>query len=200
MPSTEQADLARRLLDDDEQVLDDILRTYGPSLLAMLGSRYQGVMCKADLEDVLSIGLFRLWKSRHRFDRNKSSLKVWFFRILESATRDVLRLGWQKARSLEVVSEFQLSQAIDHRNNGHARPASPATPSEEQLQLREIVAELPEMQRRIIIADAAARDATASSRLLATELGISDSTVRVYRKRAMDRIRDELRQRGYEVP
>ena len=197
MPSTEQADLAQRLLDDDEQVLDDILRTYGPSLLAMLGSRYQGVMCQADLEDVLSIGLFRLWKSRHRFDRDKSSLKVWFFRILESATRDVLRLGWQKARSLEVGSEFQLSHAIDHRNNGHARPA---TPSEVQLQLREIVAELPETQRRIIIADAAARDETASSRLLATELGISDSTVRVYRKRAMDRIRDELRQRGYEVP
>ena len=200
MPSTEQADLAQRLLDDDGQVLEDILRTYGPSVVAVLGSRYRGVLCKADLDDMLSIGLFRLWSGRHRFDPNKSSLKVWFFRIVESATRDVLRLGWQKARSMEIGSEFQLSHAVDHRGNGHARPASRSTPSEEQLQLREIVAELPEMQRKIIIADAATRDETASSRLLANELGISDSTVRVYRKRAMDRIRDELRQRGYEVP
>jgi len=200
MPSTEQADLAHRLLDDDEQVLEDILRTYGPSVIAVLGFRYRGVLCESDLEDVLSIGLFRLWKGRQRFDRNKSSLKVWFFRIVESAIRDVLRLGWQKARSLEVGSEFELSRAVDHRGNGHAGPALRRPPTEIQLQLREIVAELPELQRKIIIADAAARDDTASSRLLANELGISDSTVRVYRKRAMDWIRTVLRQRGYEVP
>lgn len=200
MPSTGQADLAHRLLDDDEQVLEEILRTYGPSVIAVMGSRYRGVLCEADLEDVLSIGLFRLWKGRQRFDRDKSSLKVWFFLIVESAIRDVLRLGWQKARSMEVGSEFELSRAVDYRGNGHARPATRATPSEVQLQLREIVAELPEMQRRIVIADAAARDEYASSRLLAGELGISDSTVRVYRKRAMDRIRNILRQRGYDVP
>ena len=69
-----------------------------------------------------------------------------------------------------------------------------------QADLREIVASLSDTQRAIVLADAAARDSTACSRTVGEELGLPAATVRVYRKRAMDRIRNELRLRGHDVP
>ncbi len=199
MQMTEQADLVQRLLDDDEQALDDILRTFGPMVLVVLTRRYENVLKEPDIEDVMSIGLFRLWVNRARFNSSKASLKVWFFRIVENAARDVLRHGWHRARLLEVNSDAALLGVIDASANGRPEAAKPL-PTDEQLALREIVAQLPERQRYIVMADAAAKDGVASSQLLGDELGIPASSVRVYRKRAMDRIRDEFVERGHDVP
>lgn len=198
MPVTEQIDLAQRLLQDDEQVLEDVLRMFGPSILAVLGQRYRHVLREQDIEDVLSIGLFRMWTNRNRFDRRKASLKVWLFRIVENAARDVLRHGWHKARSMEVTGELALLGASAPQKTN--QETTPAEPTALQMELREIVAGLSEVQRFIVMADAAAKDTTACSRTLGEELGMPAATVRVYRKRAMDRIRKELRERGHEVP
>ena len=197
MLTTEQTDLAQRLRDGDQQALNDVLRLFGPMILNVMVRRYENVLREPDIEDVMSIGLFRLWKNRSRFDDNKASLKVWFFRIVENAARDVLRHGWHKARQLEVNSEAALTGVFDVSSNGHAARASPTS---EQMALREVVAELPERQRYIVMADATAREDVANSQLLGEELGIPAASVRVYRKRALDRIRKELRQRGYDVP
>lgn len=202
MQTTEQADLTERLLADDEAVLEDVLRAFGPMLLCVMGRRYHGVLPQTDIEDALSIGLYRLWKNRDRFDRSRASLKVWFFRIVENAIRDVLRHGWHKARLLEVRADEWLHEP------GRAGPAEAAdhttdqqvAPTNLQLDLREIIAGLPEIQRRIIVADSVARDGTASSQTLSAELNVPASTIRVYRKRAMDRIRRELTERGHDVP
>lgn len=195
---TQQADLAQRLLANDEQVLDEILRLFGPSVLRVLGRRYQGVLRETDIEDVMSIGLFRLWTNRQRFDSGKASLKVWFFRIVENAARDVLKFGWHKARQLEAGGDAALLGVP--QNDPVIVDRTAAAPTGVQLDLREIVADLPERQRLIVLADAAAKDGVASSQLLGAELGVSASSVRVYRKRAMDRIRTELKKRGHDVP
>lgn len=201
---TEQADLTQRLLDDDEPVLTEILRLYGPALLAVMSQRYYNVVRETDIEDAISIGLYRLWKSRSRFDQTKASLKVWFFRIVENAIRDVLRHGWHKARSLEVSTEAALlgTVANDSTPNTVSSECDSQhnSPSNLQLDLREIVAALPDTQRRIITADAATQDGTACSRTLGCELNLPPATIRVYRKRALDRIRRELSQRGHDVP
>jgi DNA-directed RNA polymerase specialized sigma24 family protein len=59
-------------------------------------------------------------------------------------------------------------------------------------QLRELLALLPENQRRIVLADADSPDGSVSSGDLAKELGIPASTVRVYRRRALERLRREI--------
>ena len=207
MQVTEQADFAQRLLDDDEHVLEDILRAFGPMILAVMSRRYAEVLRQHDIEDVLSIGLYRLWKTRRRFDGQKASLKVWYFRIVENAARDVLKHGWHKARLLEVHCDVALTGTAAASSNGHGEPALPGSgdthsrdPSPLQLDLRDVVAELPESQRTIILADAASKDGTASSQHLSEELNIPPSTVRVYRKRALDRIRKELAARGHDPP
>lgn len=202
MPVTEQLDLAQRLLQDDEQVLEEVLRAFGPSILAVLGQRYRDVLASQDIEDVLSIGLFRMWTNRAKFDANKASLKVWLFRIVENAARDVLRHGWHKARSMEVTGELALIGAAQPEppQAGEFEEHKQETPSALQMEIREIVAGLPESQRYIVMADAATRDGTACSKALGAELGMRAATVRVYRKRALDKIKKELRARGHEVP
>lgn len=200
MPVTEQLDLAQRLLQDDEQVLEDVLRAFGPPILAVLGQRYRDVLRSQDIEDVLSIGLFRMWTNRARFDAKKASLKVWLFRIVENAARDVLRHGWHKARSMEVGGELALIGATQRKSPGREEEKQPAAPTALQMEVREIVAGLSDVQRYIVMADAATRDGTACSKTLGEELHMPAATVRVYRKRAMDKIKDQLRTRGHDVP
>ena len=204
MQATEQADLTQRLLDSDELVLDEVLQLYGPMIIAVMSQRYHNVLRDTDVEDALSIGLFRLWKSRHRFDEHKASLKVWFFRIVENSIRDLLRHGWHKARALEVATDAELLGTVDGQTHTSQRNeedrCTGSCPTNLQLDLREIVSKLPEAQRRIITADAATPEGTADSKALGKELNLPASTIRVYRKRAMDRIRSELAKRGHDVP
>ncbi len=205
MLNTEQMDIATRLLNDDESALEELLRTFGPNIMALMKQRYWGVLGEADIEDILSIALFRLWTARRRFDSSRGSIQVWFFRIVENAARDVLRLGWQKARQLETQDDFELLQStastINGRSKNIARRSSSGSsqPTQLTLDLREIVEHLPEVQRTIITADSIARDDVANSHWLAAELSMKPATVRVYRKRAMDRVRKELKERGHDV-
>jgi len=200
MPSLEQLDLTQRLKDGDEQVLEDILRQIGNQVRAVLLKKYSGVLGEADLDDALSLGLYRVWNSRSRFDETKSSLRVWFFRIVENAARDILRVGWHKAKALEVNGHSGIldrtvqpepTEPIDEDN----RP-----PTALQMALRDILASLSEAQRTIVMADAASRDGTANNAWLAKELELAPSSVRVYRRRALEKIRNEMRKRGHEVP
>jgi len=198
MQNTDQMDLATRLLNDDEHALEDLLHTYGPKIIIVLKQRYSGVLCEADLEDVISVGLFRLWTTRERFDASRGSLQVWFFRIVENAARDVLRLGWQKARQMEQPSDFLIQPDITPPINGHAKNLT--HPTQLTMDLRDIIEQLPDVQRQIVQADSMSKDDVASSDWLAQELSMKPSTVRVYRKRAMNRIRKELKERGHELP
>lgn len=184
MPVTEQHNLADRLRNGDADVLADILSELGGVTLHVLAQRFVGILPATDIEDVISIGLFRLWQNRARFDPSRASLRVWFFRICENAARDVLKHGWHKARILEV--------AADHAGEAPMptdEAASDPSASKQWQQLKAAVDELPETQRRIVLADAAAKDDVACSTWLAGELGITPGAVRVNRKRAMDKLR-----------
>jgi RNA polymerase sigma-70 factor (ECF subfamily) len=198
MPSIEQPDLSELLATGDDRVLEDILRAYGGPICAALARKYTGILQQADIEDVLSIGLFRVWSNRESFDPAKGTLQAWFYRIVDNAARDVLRHGWQKARQMEVAFEpAALAGLAEPSHNGRPNHDSP---SAQDMEIREIIATLPQTQQAIILADAYCRDGTASSRILAEELGMSAATVRVYRKRALDAIRAELERRGRQRP
>ncbi len=65
--------------------------------------------------------------------------------------------------------------------------------------LKTSFAKLPEVQQRILLADAATEDGVASSDVLAEELDIGEANVRVYRKRGLDRLREEMRKLGHDI-
>lgn len=188
-------DLDARLRAGDEDVLAVILRTHGPPILALLRQRFIGPLTANDFEDVLAAALFRMWQHRAKFDPSQASLRVWFFRIAENIARDILKHGWHKARQLELSTEpLQLAEVVDRCRPNSASDVDEALPTlrvPPEL-LRELLALLPENQRRIVLADADSRDGVVASHDLASELGIPASTVRVYRRRALERLRREI--------
>ena len=194
-------DLGAQLRAGDEAVLEVILRTHGPPIVALLKQRFIGRLTAIDFEDVLAAALFRIWQHRLRFYTTLASLRVWFFRVAENIARDVLKHGWHKARQLE--SNFEpalLAAAVDHRSikdDSHVDSdnCSGSTLRIPLEQLRELLARLPEQQRRIVLADADSPDGVVSSQHLANELGIPPSTVRVYRRRALERLRRDIENR-----
>ncbi|MFM9965743.1 MAG: RNA polymerase sigma factor [Planctomycetaceae bacterium] len=196
------SDLGTRLRAGEEEVLELILRVHGPPILALLRQRFVGPLTATDFEDVLAAALFRMWQHRARFDPARASLRVWFFRIAENLARDVLKQGWHKARQRESsLAPAQLAEAIDRRpSNGDADVGHSPTLRVPSEQLRELLALLPENQRRIVLADADSRDGLVASHDLAKELGIPPATVRVYRRRALERLRREIEQRKLAEP
>jgi DNA-directed RNA polymerase specialized sigma24 family protein len=114
--SRSQPDIGQRLISGDETALEAALRAHGPPVKALLRRKFFGPLTDADFEDVLAVALFRMWQYRARYDSSRASLRVWFYRIAEKVTRDVLRHGWQKVRQLEVAFEpLALAAVIDHR-------------------------------------------------------------------------------------
>lgn len=218
---TGQSDIGQRLISGDENALEAALRVHGPQVKALLRRKFFGPLTDTDFEDILAVALFRMWQHRTRYDASRASLRVWFFRIAENVTRDVLRHGWQKARQLEVVFEpLALSAVMDHRGDRSQsdeaapedRDAGPAENKENTEfgeegpsnsrpigdDLIEVLSLLPETQRLILLADAQSTDGKVASQSLASELGIPASTIRVYRRRALEKVRCEMDRRGWE--
>ncbi len=198
MASSEMdAELGHRLRSGDESVLETILRTQGPTVRAVLRGKFFHSLTDTDFEDVLATALFRLWQSRERFDATQSSLRVWFFRIATNVARDVFKHGWHKARRLEqVVEPVFLADLLSTHERSDDDDASQPEPFLTSAALTELLALLPESQRRIVLADAASAEGVVPSQQLADELGIPPATVRVYRKRALERLRRAIRERG----
>jgi RNA polymerase sigma factor (sigma-70 family) len=198
--------LAMALLDDDEDALEEILRAYGPSIARALHVQYcetRRLLSPEDIEDVLSIALHRLWEARKDYDDKKATLRTLLYCIADNVARDVIKSGWQKVRRRERRPSQELMEQVPDPcpvDQGGQVKATKRKPSKEYKDLQQIVAKLPDLQRRIIVADAAAKTEVADSGLLARELRIPVGTVRVYRSRAMARIRQEMRRRGHEVP
>ncbi len=211
----------QRLRDGDEAVLELLLHEHGATIRAVLKQKFPGRLDHSDFEDILAIALFRVWSRRDQFDPDRGSLRAWFYRIAANVTKDVLRYGWQKARQLEVSYEpaklsdvavesparavridEPVGQAASVGSEAVTQGDTSADSDNETLatrlrdELRAILDELPDAQRRIILADAASRDGKVSSEHLSRELGIPPGTVRVYRRRALARLRNELDIRG----
>ncbi len=211
MAGNDEQPLGRRLRDGDEVVLEILLREHGATIRAVLRQKFPTGLDHGDFEDILAIALFRVWSRRGQFDPDRGSLRAWFYRIAANVTKDVLRYGWQKARQLEVryepaaLSDVAVERPVTEAAAANATHTAAETDGastgetfDERLrrELRAIVDELPEAQRRIILADAASRDGKVSSDHLSQELGIPPGTVRVYRRRALARLRNELVLRG----
>jgi RNA polymerase sigma factor (sigma-70 family) len=214
--STSQPDIGQRLISGDEDALEAALREHGPPVKALLKRKFFGPLTESDFEDVLAVALFRMWQYRARYDSSRASLQVWFYRIAENVARDVLRHGWQKARQLEVAFEPRaLSAVVDHRTTSSSADTStsPTRPTNESDSnddgkmldqrlisddLFEVLKLLPETQRKILLADAESTDGKVASQDLASELGIPAATIRVYRRRALEKVRSEMDRRGWE--
>lgn len=195
--------IGMRLLENDESVLKDILKEFGPKISGFLCRKYENIFNIHDIEDVLAIAIFHLWQARKTYDERKGSVKTWFSRIADNAAKDVLKFGWQQAKMREVYLEsgdYDKLFFSEHHSTADKSDNKNSQENKKLEELRKIIEALPEVQRRIVKADACARDGKASAEFLANELDIPIGTVRVYRKRAIDKIKEEFGRRGYKIP
>ncbi len=176
-----------------EADLTALLRTHGPSIRGLLVKRFLGLLRDADLEDVLVIALHSVWRHREKFDPARGSLRAWFYRVADYAAQDLLKHGWQKSRQLEVVPDENFWRQTQSQPPVRTPAVHPAT----RELVHDVMNELPEVQRRILWADALCPDGgPANSEWLAAELGIPAGTVRVYRKRGLEKLRALFSARG----
>ena len=174
-----------------EQQLEAIIRDHASAVRDILIPRYRGGLTPSDIDDVVATAAHRLWKHRAEFAKLRSP-RAWFVRIADNVARDVLRYGWQKARQLEVAAEKSYLESF----SPHDAPDQPEPDPERARQVRALIDQLPEKQRKIIWADALSRDGNIAAEDLARELDIPTGTVRVYRKRALDKLRKLFTQHG----
>ena len=189
-------ELEKRFLQNDENSLKGTLRICGrgPLVAATLRRRYV-VLNWHDIEDILIVGLHRLWKHRSKFDPSRASLRSLFLGIADNVARDLFKYGWQRTKNLEITLDQVCGKSLLSADS----PVDSDVSNEVLEDVRRIVNRLPEAYRHIVLADCYARDRLASTERLAEELELSASTVRVYRVRAMEAIRTELAKLGYEV-
>jgi len=193
-----QEDVALRLWDGDETVLTVILSRYAPAIEICLFQKYKRVLTREDIEDVVAFAVMALWEYRKSYDDHKASVWTLLYRMADCKAKDVIALGWHRAKQLEV-GNGQALLAERAVVAGSLTDAAP-TPSKLLLDLGKVVASLPDDQQRILVAKSLAPDGEVTAGILGEELAMPEGTVRVYLSRAKQTVKQEMTRRGYNLP
>jgi RNA polymerase sigma-70 factor (ECF subfamily) len=179
-----------RLRAGDEAAFADVVDRYDRQLRRLARTF---VRTDALADDVVGETWLAVIKGLDRFEE-RSSLKTWIFRILvnRARTRAVREARQVPFSSLEDAGPAVDPSAFNPDGTWRSPPARPDTEllaSELRGRLAEIVDQLPEQQRTVILLrDVAGMDGPE----VADALGISEGNQRVILHRARTRVRDEL--------
>jgi len=197
--------IALKVFDGDESALTDMLVHYGPRLERALLKRFGGELRVEDIEEIISDAVRKFWSARTKYDDKKASIRWLLYVIAKRLALDILKLGWHKARSLElnVEKEFLEGQYVDGRHPGTATaddsPVSEETARRDKA-VRDTLAEITNpLQRQILEHDAFAEDEIDAAELGRRLGGIPAGTIRVNRARAKEAFKEGLKKRGYDV-
>jgi RNA polymerase sigma factor (sigma-70 family) len=188
------ASFGARLRTGDASVLEDVLRCYGPRLARSLLQRYTGRLQQCDIADAIITGLEHLWAHQTRFDAAKGTVRCWFRQIVLNAARDILKASAARVRHCgPLIDPSRIDRLVSGTGRGlsHRSARRSILQVSLQRQLLAILEELPQHQRHILLADAASPSGKACVRELAMELGLSESTVREYRRCGLKYVRPE---------
>jgi RNA polymerase sigma factor (sigma-70 family) len=176
-------EMAAALRAGDESVLADILRTKGGMVEQALRGRFP-MLDAADLDDVLSTALLRLWTRRSRYDPNRSAIGTWFYVIARNVAVDFLR-----AEHGEKTATTASPESTSTKEPRWSKAAYDA--------VCEILAGLEEVDRQIVLAYVHWGPQPEFDQTLSRELGTTPGNIRTKRSRLMKRIRNELAARGF---
>ena len=191
---------ALRLWDGDETVLAEILVNYAPSIIKALTNRYRASsLTYQDVEDAVCEAIKRLWAKREDYDESKGSVRALLYTIANRVCLDVLRSGWSKFQSrIRSYEDVSLEKMTSTEEDGDHNEKSPAY-KKMLNDLKEIVEGLPDIQKKIIWAYAFAPDGAINASDLSEEYGHPAATIRQYLKRAKDKMKSEMKKRGYQL-
>lgn len=177
-------ELSRRLREDDSTVLQEVLIHLASRTGRALKLRFQAAVTDADVEDALSIALFRLWQQRKAFDPGRSSLASWFYLLARNAAVDLLR---QKGRRERPMTDLVDSFSVPFEPHESSTYASSGELSRLRRSLSDALVQLSEGDRQLLLSDRPAAE-------LAADLGITATLVRVRKLRLRQKLRRMLGQ------
>jgi RNA polymerase sigma-70 factor (ECF subfamily) len=182
-------------------VLEEIIRTHGPRLESMIQRRFPQLASEA--EDVLAEAFARAWKARKTYDSDRGPLFGWLSRIACNTAINLLRsrsshpVGVSNA-DLDVAEAEATCSAESGLASGEGQPQD-GEESAEQRDLREVLDQLSDVDRTIILRYALVDGQGPWAANLAAELNIDAGLIRVRRLRILDKIKAEMHRRGHPV-
>jgi RNA polymerase sigma factor (sigma-70 family) len=206
-PQDLQDSIALKVFENDESALSDILKHYAPPIMTVLINKYEGQLNEQDIEDVMSISLMKFWDNRKDYDDKKGTIKALLYTIADHTAKDVLKSGWYQAKEKEVAFENEdKEQTFEHKyaDERHLNQISLENDCNEHSDektkaIHQVLNELPQIQKKILISDAKAGDEVNSAELGRRLGGIPANTIRGYRKRAKEAFRQGMKKYGFNI-
>jgi RNA polymerase sigma factor (sigma-70 family) len=188
-----QADMVRRLKSGDQDVLNDILRTYGGLVLWKLRQAFSPAFKETDLEEIVGDALYRVWESRDSYTAERGSLLNWFMRIARNVALDYRKHGWRKAQAQECSFALEDWQ-VPHRDDDDQD--EPDSPSAAYQDLVAILDGLEERDRSILLTYAESAGGSWTGPLV-EELGMKAGALRTRAHRLIELVRRAMHERGH---
>jgi RNA polymerase sigma-70 factor, ECF subfamily len=183
--TTADSQLNERLRSGDKNALAQILEAFGQPARRRLRMQLGEHMNDHDLDDVMSIALYRLWTYRFSYDPSKGSMAHWLYLIARSAAFDLLR---RKPEARLLTPERWRARAASDSSAEPLLPERLATVR----RVQEALEQLSDVDRRIVMAFANTEGQMHWTAEIARELAMPPSTIRSRKHRAMARLRDIL--------
>lgn len=179
---------AERLKHGDESVLSDLFRAVGPKVSVALRTRFGAVLAEQDMEDVLSIALFRLWTARDTYDPQKSKLSTWLYLFARNAAVDFLRKkSKQPAQLAKVIQHTSPSREKENSSRRHGVISD----------LQRLYEELSPSERQIISAYIHTGGSGTWAADLSETLGLPAAHIRVARARSLSKLKRRMLALGH---
>lgn len=145
------SELLQRYRKGDEQAFREIVNRYKNPLYAFL-RRF--VNQDDVVEDVFQETFLQLYASRDSFDANRP-LRPWLFTIAANKAKDALRkMQRQSSMSMGAIAdagEFSLDEVVNILTSYETTPEDEVSSEETAQRVRQIVAEMPDNLRGILI-------------------------------------------------
>jgi len=145
------AQLLQRYRDGDEQAFSEIVSRYKNSLYAFL----RRFVNRQDIvEDVFQETFLQLYASRDSFDSDRP-LRPWLFTIAANKAKDALRkIQRQSTMSMGTLADagdVSIDEVVNILTSYETTPESEISQEETAQRVRQIIAEMPENLRGILI-------------------------------------------------
>jgi RNA polymerase sigma factor (sigma-70 family) len=165
--------------------IEEVYRRYGVSLLRFLHGAHPHLNHQ-DCEDLLHQAILKAVVRIDQYDPERGSLRVWILGILRNEVRQDLRSRGRKPEELRGEIETEAQQApVD----------TGAVLAEELAAVDKALSTLSFAEREALLM-VVRTEGRATKEQVAARLGISPSSVAVYRQRARQHLREALRQKG----
>lgn len=204
--SADDQDMTLRVWDGDEAVLGELVMKHYGAIKRFIQKSYPR-LSDEDVEDIVSVGIYRFWSCRQRYDGQRP-LGPWLCQFAINVAKESVarRFKWQKARQLEVQVDFPIESAAAKETEDKLDRVEAQNPKLLS-DIQRVIAELSPLQREIWSAYAFSGNLTPDAGALGVELGkkyengipIPAGTIRVYKSRAINLVKAEMKKLGYDL-